>query len=405
MSKSSFFTGQPVFNQILNFIPRASIDKIVAEHGADKYYKSFKTYDHLVTILYAVFNQCTTLREVTTGLLAWEHRINHLGIKTPPRRSTISDANKDRSEKVFEDIYFDLLKRYKDILPDSRKKSRKNNLYIFDSTSIALFKEILKGSGLSKADGRKKGGIKVHTLLHANSDVPTMIRYSASADNDAKYLAEVKLPKGSVVVFDKGYRNYSSYNRLTEEGVTWVTRHMDHSVYNIIEHLEVNDYQKKQGVHSHCKIVLGHNHSKKATKVVGRMIKYYDKDKKRFFYFITNNQQLAPFTICAYYQQRWQIETFFKRIKQNYPLDYFLGDNENAIKIQIWCTLIADLLLKVIKKGSRSKMAFSNITGLVRLHLMTYMDLMSFLRAPEKTLLAKFKERKKKLIIPSLFPT
>jgi len=405
MSKSSFFTGQPVFNQILNFIPRASIDKIVAEHGADKYYKKFKTYDHLVTMLYTVFNQCTGLREVTTGLLAWEHRIGHLGIQNPPRRSTISDANKERSEKVFEDIYLNLRIRYKDFLPDSRKKSRKNNLYIFDSTSIALFKEILKGSGLSKADGRKKGGIKVHTLLHANSDVPTMIRYSPSADNDAKYLSEVKLPKGSVVVFDKGYRNYSSYNRLTEEGVTWVTRHIDHSVFEVIEEREVNDYQKKQGVQSDCKIVLGHNHSKKATKVVGRMIKYYDKDKKRFFYFITNNQQLAPFTICGYYQQRWQIETFFKRIKQNYPLDYFLGDNENAIKIQIWCTLIADLLLKVIKKGSRSKMAYSNVTGLVRLHLMTYMDLMSFLRAPEKTLLAKFKERRKKIIMPSLFPT
>ena len=405
MSKSSFFTGQPVFNQILNFIPRASIDRIVAEHEADKYYKKFKTYDHLVTLLYTVFNQCTALREVTTGLLALEHRIGHLGIKSPPRRSTISDANKERSEKVFEDIYLNLRIRYKDFLPDSRKRSRKNNLYIFDSTSIALFKEILKGSGLSKADGRKKGGIKVHTLLHANSDVPTMIRYSPSADNDAKYLSEVKLPKGSVVVFDKGYRNYSSYNRLTEEGVTWVTRHIDHSVFEVIEEREVNDYQIKQGVQSDCKIVLGHNHSKKATKVVGRMIKYYDKDKKRFFYFITNNQQLAPFTICGYYQQRWQIETFFKRIKQNYPLDYFLGDNENAIKIQIWCTLIADLLLKVIKKGSRSKMAFSNVTGLVRLHLMTYMDLMSFLRAPEKTLIAKFKARRKKIIMPSLFPT
>lgn len=403
MSKNTFFTGQPVFNQILNFIPRASVNKIVAEHEADKYYKSFRTYDHLVTMLYGVFNQCTTLREVTTGLLAWEHRIEHLGIKMPPRRSTISDANMNRSEKVFEDIYFSLLKQYQNILPDSQKKSRKNNLYIFDSTSIALFKEILKGSGLSKSDGRRKGGIKVHTLLHANSDVPTMIRYSASADNDAKYLSEVKLPKGSVVVFDKGYRNYNTYNRLTDEGVTWITRHRDHSVYKIIERRKINDYQKKQGVHTDWLIELGHTHNKKATKVLARMIKYYDKDKKRFFYFITNNQILAPLTIANYYQQRWQIETFFKRIKQNYPLNYFLGDNENAIKIQIWCTLIADLLLKVIKQGSRSKMAFSNVTGLVRLHLMTYMDLTSFLRAPEKTLIKKYKDQKKQICTPSLF--
>ena len=405
MSKSTFFTGQPVFNQILNFIPRDTINKIVSDHESDKYYKSFKTYDHLVTMLYAVFNQCTTLREVTTGLLAWEQRIQHLGIKMPPRRSTISDANMNRSDKIFEDIYLSLLNKYKCILPDSRKRTKKNNLYIFDSTSIALFKEILKGAGASRYDGKRKGGIKVHTLLHSNSDVPTMIRYSASADSDIKYLSEVKLPKGSVVVFDKGYRTYRNYNRLTDEGVTWVTRHIESSVFNIIERREVNDYQKKQGVKSDWLIELGHSHNKSAVKVEARIIKYYDKDKNRFFSFITNNKELAPFTICGYYQQRWQIETFFKRIKQNYPLDYFLGDNENAIKIQIWCTLIADLLLKVIKKGSRSTMAYSNVTGLVRLHLMTYMDLISFLCAPEKTLIAKFKERRKQIYLPSLFPT
>jgi hypothetical protein len=114
---------------------------------------------------------------------------------------------------------------------------------------------------------------------------------------------------------------------------------------------------------------------------------------------------LAPLTIANYYKQRWQIETFFKRIKQNYPLQYFLGDNENAIKIQIWCALIADLLLKVIKQGTRSTMAFSNIVGLLRLHLMTYMDLKSFLKAPEKSLLRKIQQRKNELFNPSLFPT
>lgn len=403
MSKGTFFTGQPIFNQILNFIPRSTVQRITRDLNADRYYKSFKTYEHLVTMLYSIFNHCTSLREVTTGLLAWEHRIVHLGIDSSPRRSTLSDANKNRSEEVFEKIYFELLSRYKDVLPDSRKQSRKNNLYIFDSTSIALFQEILKGSGLSKADGRRKGGIKVHTLLHASHDVPSMIRYSASADNDSKFLKEVRLAKGSVIVFDKGYRDYSTYNRFSEEGITWVTRHRDHSVYKIKERHVVNDYQKQHGINTDWIIELGHNHSKKAAKVAARMIKYYDAAKKRYFWFITNNLQLAPLTIANYYRQRWQIETFFKRIKQNYPLQYFLGDNENAIKIQIWCTLIADLLLKVIKTGTRSTMAFSNITGLVRLHLMTYMDLKSFLRSPEKSLLQKFQAQKKRLIAPSLF--
>jgi Transposase DDE domain/Domain of unknown function (DUF4372) len=403
MNKSTFFTGQPIFNQILNFIPRGAVQRIVGEQQADRYYKSFKTYGHLVTMLYSIFNHCSSLREVTTGLLAWEHRIKHLGIDCPPRRSTISDANKDRSAEVFEKIYFKLLERYKNILPDSRRSSRKNNLYIFDATSIGLFQEILRGPGISRSDGRRKGGIKVHTLLHAAKDVPTMIRYSAAADSDAKFLREVHLTRGSVIVFDRGYRHYATYNRFTEEGITWVSRHREDSVYKIKKKYVVNDFQNQHGVKTDWCIELGHNHSKTATKVLARMITYYDTTKKRDFTFITNNFQLAPLTIANYYQQRWQIETFFKRIKQNYPLQYFLGDNENAIKIQIWCVLIADLLLKVIRTGSRSTMSYSNITGLVRLHLMTYMDLKSFLRCPEKSLIRKFNEQKSAAITPSLF--
>lgn len=403
MSKSNFFTGQPVFNQLLNFIPRSDVRGIARELNADRYYKCFRTYEHLVTMLYCIFNQCSSLREVTTGLLAWEHRIHHLGMGNPPRRSTLSDANKNRSHEVFEKIYFRLLARYKDFLADSRKCSLKNNFYIFDATSIALFQEILKGSGLSKADGRRKGGIKVHTLLHARSDMPTMIRYSPSAGNDSRFLKEVRLPKGSVIVFDKGYHHYDTYNRFSKEHITWVTRLRERTVYQISHHYPVNEYQRQMGIQTDCAIQIGHTHSGKATKVKARMIRYYDAVGKRAFCFITNNFKLAPLTIARYYQQRWQIETFFKRIKQNHPLHYFLGDNENAIKIQIWCALIADLLLKVIRKRTGSTMAFSNITGLVRLHLMTYIDLKSFLQHPESSLLRKFKQQKKQLIAPLLF--
>ena len=405
MSKGSFFTGQPIFNQVLNYVPRNMVHQIARELNADHYYKSFKTYDHLVTMLYATFNQCTSLREVTTGLLAWEHRIHHLGLKAHPRRSTIADANKQRSPEVFEQIYLKLLAKYKAILPDSRRHSKKNNLYIFDSTSIALFQEILKGSGMSKQDGRRKGGIKVHTLLHAKSDVPVMMRYSAGADNDAKFLKQVQLPKNSVIVFDKGYRDYATYNRFTGDQITWVTRHRDSSIYKIKTRYPVKEYQSKNGIKADWQIELGHDHSKKAIKVQARMVSYRDPVSSKHFYFITNNFQLAPLTIANYYRQRWQIETYFKRIKQNYPLHYFLGDNENAIKIQIWCALIADMLLKVIKRGCRSSMAFSNIVGLVRLHLMTYMDVKAFLQSPEKSLLRKIQGQQQTLAIPSLFPT
>jgi transposase len=230
-----------------------------------------------------------------------------------------------------------------------------------------------------------------------------MIRYSAGAANDAKFLKEVQLPGGSVIVFDKGYRDYSTYNRLNNQGITWVTRQKENSVYKVKSKCLVNDYQKGQGIKEDRIIELGHNHSKKATKVLARLIRYTDPQTKKKLEFITNNQDLAPLTIANYYKQRWQIETFFKRIKQNYPLQYFLGDNENAIKIQIWCALIADLLLKVIKRSTASPMAFSNIVGLVRLHLMTYMSLKDFLRAPEKALLKKVQQITKDNTSPSLF--
>jgi Transposase DDE domain/Domain of unknown function (DUF4372) len=403
MSKGTFFTGQPIFSQLLNCIPRSLVQSASREVGADHRYRSFKTYEHLVTMLYSVYNHCNSLREVTTGLLAWDRRIHHLGLDFHPRRSTLSDANENRSEEVFGKIYTKLLNRYSRFLPDSRSRSRKNNLYLFDSTTITLFSEILKGAGKSPVNGKRKGGIKVHTLLHTRTDIPTMIRYSEAAATDVKFLKEVRLAKGSVIVFDKGYRDYSTYNRFNEEGITWVTRRVESSVYKIKTIQVVNDHQKQQGIKRDWIVELGHSHFSKAIKVSARLIKYYDRDSKRYFEFVTNNTDLAPMTIANYYRQRWQIETFFKRIKQNYPLQYFLGDNENAIKIQIWCTLIADLLLKVVKKSTGSVMAFSNIVSLVRVHLMTYMDLKSFLRSPERALLQKMQRQKKDHLQPQLF--
>lgn len=404
MSKGIFFTGQPIFNQVLNFIPRSVVASIARELNADHYCKSFRTYDHLVTMMYAILNQCTSLREVTTGLLAWEGRIVHLGMRFHPRRSTLSDANKRRDAAVFEKIYYQLLKRYAPVLPDSRRGCGKNSPYIFDSTHITLFQEILKGYGLPNGNGKRKGGIKVHTLLRADQDVPCMIRYSQGTANDGRFLKEIRLPAGSVIVFDKGYRDYSTYNRFASQGITWVTRHRDHSVYTVVSDNEVNRFQQQQGVICDQQIVLGHDHHK-STKVPCRMITYKDPVSHKIFQFITNNTRLAAYTIACYYRHRWQIETFFKRIKQNYPLQYFLGDNENAIKIQIWIALIADLILKVIRQGTRTTMAFANIVGLIRLHMMTYMDLTSFLKSPEKSLLKKLRDQKKQLGAPSLFAT
>jgi hypothetical protein len=405
MNKGTYFTGQPIFSQLLSFIPRSLVNRLAQTYNSDRYCKRFKTYDHLVTLLYSIINQCSSLREVTTGMLAWEQRLIHLGITHPPRRSTISDAGVRRGTKVFEGIYIELLKRYGNFLPDSRISKRQSKLYLFDSTTITLFQDILKGAGKSCADGRRKGGIKVHTLMRSDQDVPCMIRFSSAAGADVTFLKKVVLPPGSIIVFDKGYRDYNTYNRLIEKKITWITRNSDTSIYRVIKAYPVSERQEEKGVMMDYGVELGHNHNKKAIKVKARLIIYKDKESGATFEFLTNNFSLTPATVADCYRKRWQIELLFKRLKQNYPLKYFLGDSPNAIKIQIWCTLIADLILKVIAKSYKCKWAFSNLVGMVKLHMMTYLNLKNFISSPEKTLLERFKRYKSKYILPSLFIT
>ena len=392
MIKSNFFTGQPIFSQLLKFIPRQVISRIASDLQSDRYCKRFSTYDHLVCMLYGVFNHCTSLREITTGMLAWENRLLHLGVRHHPRRSTISDANNRRSSDVFASIYMKLFDRYSHFLSDSRGKSRSSRLYIFDSTTITLFQEVLKAAGSSPANGKRKGGIKVHTLIRSDQDVPCMIRFSPGAANDMRFLKDIHLPKGSLVIFDRGYNDYNAFNRFTDEGISWVTRLHQHLSYKVLTENPISELQSRKGVIKDCIIRLGVDYKPDKPKVKARLITFIDASGK-VFEFLTNNFKWMPATIAGIYKKRWQIELLFKRIKQNYPLKYFLGDSENAITIQIWCALIADLILKIIKKGSKAKCSFSNLAAMVRLHLMTYINLFHFLKHPEKALLKKMQQQ------------
>jgi hypothetical protein len=404
MSKSTFFIGQPIFSQILNLLPKSDIQKAAKKYSADRYCKKFKTYDHLLVMLYAIFNRCTSIREVTTGIMACHSKLFHLGVQYTIRRSTLSDANKRRSADVFEDIYMSLYSRFRKTLSDSQTRKVSRKLFIIDSTTITLFQEILKAAGRPSINGRRKGGIKAHTLMKADEDVPQMIRFSPGAANDISFMKKISVPKGSILVFDRAYRDYTHLERWSNEGVTWVTRLRGKSaVERLLEKL-VSIYQKNQGVISDTVVCLGNDVNDKLTKVQARLIKYFDKENNRTFEFITNNFDYSPVTIAQLYKKRWQIETLFKRIKQTYPLRDFLGDNENAIKIQIWCALIADLLLKVIHSRVTRNWSFANLASMVRLHLMTYINLYKFLNKPEKSLLQVF-IKLKPLMQQQLFAT
>lgn len=384
MSKSKYFTGQPILNQLLSYLQRHSIKYLAQSGGYDRYYKSFDTYTHLITMLYCSFNKCTSSREVISGMKACQHKLTHLGIAKSPGKSTLCDANMKRSSEVFSQIYQWLYKKYRHFLPDSHQ-SLKSNLYIADSSTITLFQEILRGTGMAnKYNGKRKGGIKVHTLINAKDDVPVQVSFTSSRANDMTFLKEINLEKGSYIVFDKGYVDYYQYQRMSKEGVRFVTRQRKGAKYSHFASYLLSGNSREHGVLKDQVVILGTRTHAKKVKLMTRLITYYDKTKDRKFEFLTNDFDLAPEKIADLYRYRWQIEVLFKRVKQNFQLKYFLGDNENAIKIQIWCAFIADLLIKLVQAQLKRKWAFSNLSSIIRLHLMSYIDLYKFLNNPDK---------------------
>ncbi|MBL4754809.1 MAG: IS4 family transposase [Flavobacteriales bacterium] len=386
MNKSTYFTGQPIISQIIKLINREKVSSLAKTYRTDHYYKKLKTYNHLVSMLYTIYSGCTSIREVVTGLLASSTKLNHLGIDYTPRKSTLSDANCNRDHRVFEAIHQYLYKQYSKNLPDSRKEQWHKRLYIMDSTTISLFQEILKNAGRSPMNGKRKGGIKAHTLIKADEDVPQIIRLTAAAANDAPFMKEINLPSGSLICFDKAYCDFNVWDQWSQKKISFVTRLRKGSIQTHLKDRNLTISQEDKGVISDKEVMLGGPENDNVTKVRVRLITYFDEENQRELVFVTNNFHFAPYTVSQIYKRRWQIETLYKRIKQSYPLRHFLGDNENAIKIQIWCALIADLLLKVIHRQARRRWAFSNLASMVRLHLFTYINLGKFLNDPEREL-------------------
>lgn len=382
MRKDTFFTGQPVFNQLLQLIPKHIIRDVTKHHHSDHYYKRFKTFDHLVTMLYTCFHGCKSLREVTTGMMACTTRINHLGINYMPRRSTLAEANANRKEQLFGDLYHCL---YAHFYPDSRLLTKlEKRLFIFDSTTISLFSDIMKGGG-QKPAGKQKGGAKAHVLIKADEDVPRFVCLTEAKENDNIFTPMLRLPKNSIVTFDRIYYGFKSLINWTKSGVTWVTRMHSLIAYVVLKTKEISEEGKQNGIISDEKIIAGTR--KRKDKMLARRIIYQDPISGKRLIFFTNNTRMKAITIANIYKKRWQIECLFRRLKQNYPLKYFLGDNENAIKIQIWCSLITDLLIKIVKDKVNRKWSFSNIAAMIRLHLMTYIHLIRFLQNPDKALI------------------
>ena len=385
MNKSSYFFGQSVFGQLISFIDLNKIKIVAKQHMSDHYVKKFDTTDHLISMLFSTFAHCTSLREVAASMLGLKGKMSHFQLKNIPYKSTLSDANKRRSHLVFQDIYYSLLNEYDPIISDSRQSyAWENRLEIIDSSTISLFKDILSCVGRKPITGKRKGGIKVHTQINLQEKVPKLIWFSAATTHDKQFLKHLQLEKGKIAVFDKGYNDYKTFDEFTQNDIFFVTRLKSNAVYETVKENEIPTYIDDSVIKDEIIHVDVKENGKYLKTTELRKITYWDNENKRFFEFITNLNGMNALHIALIYKKRWQIELLFKQLKQNFPLKFFLGDNENAIKIQIWCTLIVNLLLTVIHKKIKRKWAFSNLASFCRLHLFNYIHLMKFLENPEK---------------------
>ena len=388
MSKSTHFIGQPMYNQLIKLLDKDKILQISCKNGGERYTKRFNAWIHLVVMLYAVIKRFDSLREITTSLLADTNKLAHIGITFKIGRSTLADANKRRPEAIFEGIYHDLYARYRhELISDSRSRNRSKwmeKLQIIDSTTITLFSNILfKGVGRHPKTGKKKGGIKVHTVIHANEGVPSDIKFTSAATNDSFMLKPSHLSKGDILAMDRAYIDYEKFEKLSQRGVIYVTKMKKSLKYQINNDIM---YQTSTGL---MEVRIQNVIFSKQTKdgVIchnARIITYADEKKHKLISLLTNDMDSDPNEIIAIYRQRWEIELLFKQIKQNFPLKYFYGESANAIKIQIWVTLIANLLLMVMQKRLTRNWSFSGLATLVRIVLMYYVDFYSLFNNPEK---------------------
>ena len=390
MGKVTNFSGQPVYNQLLNLLDKQKICEISKKTlKSESYVKKLDGYTHLVIMLYGVLKHFDSLRELEIGMQAEAHKLHHLGIDYMVRRSTLAEANKRRPQEFFANVYSHLLSKYGQFLADSRPKRKGKDeikakdwerlLYMMDSTTISLFDNILKGVGRHPKSGKKKGGMKVHTVMKYLVGVPMVVQLTSAAKHDHYLLKEVHLPKDSTLAMDRAYIDYAQFQRLTDEGVCYVTKMKKNLKYKVLESVT---YVNPNGLveYQDQKVLF----EKGDLKHESRRIEIWYRDKKQSVVLLTNNFELTLEDVEEIYKRRWAIESLYKQLKQNFPLHFFYGDSINAIQVQTWVVLIANLLCTIISRKIKRQCAFSQIVTMIRLMLMYYVDFTGFMEDPER---------------------
>ena len=384
-----------LFSQLVALFRRRQFYGLVIEHHAERYSKGFSSWDHFVAMLFCQLAQAKSLREICGGLACTMGKLRHLGMKDAPKKSTLSYANAHRPWQMFRDLFYDTLKICRMAAPKNRKFRFKNKLLSLDSTTIALCLTLFPWAEFR----RTKGAVKLHLLLDHDGYFPTYAYISNGKKHDVTIARKVSLPPCSIVAMDRGYNDYKLFGSWTENGLYFVTRMKDNADYTVVEYRTIpitGDVLSDQLIRFN-----GYYAQRNCPHILRRVV-VWDKENEREIVLLTNHLKFGANTIAAIYKDRWQIELFFKALKQNLKVKTFVGTTENALYIQIWTALIAMLLIKYLQFKSKFGWALSNLVAFLRWNLFTYRDLWEWIDNPFEILPIKPQPVQYVLSLPGL---
>lgn len=370
-----------LFSQLLHHFPRTQFAALVKKHGAERNAKGFTCWTQFVSMLFCQLAHADSLREICNGLKCCLGKLKHLGVNKAPNKSTLSYANQHRPAELYEDVFWSFYRHFQNSGGFGRRKTKfrfKNKLLSIDSTTISLCLGLFPWAKFRKA----KGGVKVHVMLDHDNYMPSFVYITEAKQHDVKAARMVSLNPCSIVAMDKAYNDYLLFGAWTEKGIYFVTRMKDNALYEIVEE---RIPPKNRNILSDRLIRLtGRNAEKKCPHTLRRIV-VWDAKNNREITLLTNHLDFGASTISAIYKDRWEIEVFFKYLKQNLKIKTFIGTSKNALLIQIWTALITMLLLKWMHFLSTANWSFSNLASMLRLNLFTYRDLMEWLNNPFST--------------------
>lgn len=367
-----------LFSQIISKLDRSKFNKLVKAKQTDKHCKGYTSWTHLVSMLFCQFAKSQSVRDISNGLRSATGNLNHLGIDRAPSKSSISYQNKHRDHELFKEYYFQLLESLGQHPKFKQVKFRiKSKIFLLDSTTISLCLSLFDWAKYKTA----KGAVKMHTLLDFDGNLPAYVNITDGKTADNKGANDIPLLKGSVIVADRFYNDFPLLNVWDSKGVFFVIRHKENLQF---ETLKENDLPENR--HQHIlkdEIICLKNESSKS-KYPGKLrrVSVWDDENKQVIELITNQFNWSPNTIGELYKSRWQVEIFFRDIKQLLHIKSFIGTSENAVMIQIWTALITILILKALKAQSQFGWYLSNLVAFIRLNLFVKIDLQLWLDKP-----------------------